>query len=164
MQIQDMLTLYNYNYWANKQILAAAKNVSQEQLVAPAAYDLGTLRRTLLHTLDTEYGWRVLCQHATSTPVMTEEEFPTLDALEQRWREDERAMRDYLASLTDADLAGLIGYTLDNGERRERVLWHCLVHVVNHGTQHRSEAAAILTGYGHSPGDLDFLDFLRQQG
>jgi uncharacterized damage-inducible protein DinB len=162
MNVQDMLTLYDYNYWANKQILAAAANVSQEQLVAPVAYNLETLRRTLLHTLDTEYGWRMLCQHATFTPDMTEEDFPTVEALEQRWREDERAMRDYLAGLTDDDMAGLVCYTLDSGERRERVLWHCLLHVVNHGTQHRSEAAAILTGYGHSPGDLDFTLFLSR--
>jgi uncharacterized damage-inducible protein DinB len=53
-------------------------------------------------------------------------------------------------------------YTTEDGGR-ERVLWHCLLHVVNHGTQHRSEAAAILTGYGYSPGGLDFTAFLNEQ-
>lgn len=73
-------------------------------------------------------------------------------------------MRDYLTSLRDDDLANLVRYTTDSGQKRERVLWHCLMHVVNHGTQHRSEAAAILTGFGYSPGDFDFTQFLIQQG
>jgi uncharacterized damage-inducible protein DinB len=38
-------------------------------------------------------------------------------------------------------------------------IWQMLVHVVNHGTQHRSEAAALLTGEGRSPGDLDLIDY-----
>jgi len=45
------------------------------------------------------------------------------------------------------------------GAIRERVVWHILLEVIIHATQHRSEAAALLTSYGQSPGDLDFLPF-----
>ncbi len=163
MKIQDMMTLYEYNYWATRRILAKGAKVSLEQFVAPAAHSYGGLRGTLVHTLDTEYGWRMLCQQDTSAPGMTEAEFPTFNVLEQRWYDEEMAMRDYLTSLNDDDLTGLVRYTTDSGQKRERVLWHCLLHVVNHGTHHRSEAAAILTGYGQSPGDLDFTVFLNEQ-
>jgi uncharacterized damage-inducible protein DinB len=94
---------------------------------------------------------------------MEEAAFPTVDVVEQRWNAEERAMRDYLAHLTDDNLTAYVRYTTPEGDKRERVLWHCLLHVVNHGTQHRSEAAAILTGYGSSPGDLDFTVFLNEQ-
>jgi uncharacterized damage-inducible protein DinB len=163
MRMQDMLILYEYNYWTNGRILAAAARVSQEQWSAPSTYPYGSLRGTLLHTLDTEFGWRMRCQYNQSTPDLSETEFSTLDVIRRRWDEEETAMRAYLASLQDDDLDGLLRYTTDQGEQRERVLWHCLLHVVNHGTQHRSEAAALLTEYGSSPGDLDFTVFLNEK-
>ena len=38
-------------------------------------------------------------------------------------------------------------------------VWQMLLHLANHGTQHRSEAALLLTAIGHSPGDLDLIDY-----
>ena len=78
---------------------------------------------------------------------------PTLADIANRWREEETALRAYLASLSDAALSSVV---------RKGQLQHYLFHIVNHSTLHRSECAVMLTGYGASPGDVDFTDFLNE--
>jgi uncharacterized damage-inducible protein DinB len=163
MNKQDILILYDYNYWANKKILASSVNVSQERFDAPAAFPYGGLRGTLLHILDTEWGWRMLLQYNDlSLPDLDRIDFPNVVAFRERWIREEQEMRAYLANLRDEDLIAHHYYKTSAGDPRDRILWHCLLHVVNHGTQHRSEAAALLTEYGQSPGDLDFTVFLNE--
>jgi uncharacterized damage-inducible protein DinB len=69
MNIQDILTIYDYNYWATRQILVASMHVNPEQLITPTVHSFGSLRGTLVHTLDSESGWRMLLQHSSSTEV-----------------------------------------------------------------------------------------------
>ena len=52
------------------------------------------------------------------------------------------------------------GVRVQNADGSRISLWQALAHVVNHGTQHRSEAAVLLTDVGHSPGDLDMVDYI----
>jgi uncharacterized damage-inducible protein DinB len=163
MKIDEIRLIYDYNYWAAKRLLTAAANINQEQYTTAKAFPHNSLRGTFIHLLDAEYGWRMLCQEGLETKDLTESELPTLDALQIRWHEEEAAMRVYLGGLKDEHLTGIIRYTTPKGIKRERVLWHCLYHVVNHGTQHRSEAAAILTDLGHSPGDFDFSIFMVEK-
>lgn len=160
MKIDEVRTLLDYNYWANDRILAASAKVSLDQLLAPATFPYGGLRGTLMHALDAERTWRMRCQHETDIPDMSESDFPTLAALLTLWRTEETAMRAYLNSLSDGDLATSIEYNIGNGKSRSRILWHIMIHVMNHGTQHRSEAAAILTSLNQSPGDIDFTVYL----
>ena len=42
-------------------------------------------------------------------------------------------------------------------------LWQQMTHQVNHATQHRSEAAVLLTRHGRSPGGLDLLFFVDEE-
>jgi uncharacterized damage-inducible protein DinB len=164
MNVSDVQLLYDYNYWATQLILTTAAELSPQQLAQPTAFSWGNLRGTLIHTLDSENLWRNLCQHnlLLEHRLTETQEFPTLKSVAAYWKNEENEMRAYLNSLKDSDLENIVRYEIEEG-RRERVLWHCLVHVVNHGTQHRSECAAMLTDFGHSPGGIDFTRFLNQR-
>jgi len=169
VNIQDIKFIYDYNYWANGKILASASKVPQEQFVALAEFPFGasrggSLRGTILHIVDAEYGWREFFETRKFGEDLNPDDFSTLKALEKKFQEEEKSMYAYLARLTDADVISHLKYTNDEGVPRDRVLWHCLLHVVNHGTQHRSEAAALLTRYDASPGDLDFTVYLLESG
>src|SRR5690242_12586958 len=106
MNLRDILTFFDYNYWANHQILMASAHLSPEQFVGTSAHSFGSLRGTLVHILDSESAWRMLLQHNTLDyfDAMHEEDFTIFESLEQRWQEEELAMRDYLVHLTDTDL------------------------------------------------------------
>ena len=158
----EILILYDYNYWANARVLSAAARVTPEQFLAPANLSHGSVRGALVHTLGAEVVWRMRWQEGISLPGLpAETEFPTLGEVQARWREEERKMRAFLATLTDDGLQQPLRYQSTKGVPYENVLWQLLMHLVNHGTQFRGEAAVALTAYGQSPGDLDMLAFFR---
>ena len=64
-------------------------------------------------------------------------------------------MRAWVASLGEHDLSRPVRV---NQLRGYPMSIH-LLHVIDHGIQSFSEAAVLLSAAGHSPGDLDFLDF-----
>ncbi|MEO8609446.1 MAG: DinB family protein [Chloroflexota bacterium] len=163
MNIQEIRDMYNYNYWANHRLLNAAAKVTPEQFVAPSAHSFSSLQATLVHTLDVELSWRLVMQGQGFPPSMQAADFPNVDVLQERWQAEEQAMWAYIDSLHDEDLNGILRYHGDAGAVRERLLWQILFHVVNHGMQHRSEAANLLTIYGQSPGEIDFTLFLHER-
>jgi uncharacterized damage-inducible protein DinB len=163
MKTTEIQTFFRYNYWANGLILKASAAAGDDFYRAPAAVSFGSLQGTLLHILSSEWLWRQRYQLAQSpTSHLSADEFPTLKTLGERWLEEEHLQLSYLSLLHDADFDRPIRYTNTRGISYSTPLWQILLHVVNHGTQFRSEAAVILSQAGHSPGDIDLSVFLRQ--
>jgi len=161
MNKQDILILYKYNQWANAKILNAAAKVSQEQYLAPASFPHGGLRGTLVHALFAEWIWRNRWEGMSPMHRLKPEDFPTFESLFARWLDEEKQLMDFAEGLTDENLNNTFSYTNISGKPFTKILWQVMAHLVNHGTQHRTEAAAILTDFGHSPGDIDLIYFLE---
>ncbi len=87
-------------------------------------------------------------------------DFPDVAALWTRWDEVEAATSQYVSTLHEPDLARVVSYVNFQGETWSYPLRQQLLHQVNHATQHRSEAALLLTRLGHSPGWLDLLVYV----
>lgn len=161
MQIKEIHFLFDYNYWARDRILKNVHKLNPDQFLEPKSYPHGSLRNNLVHILGAEWIWRVRCQEFTSPGhLLPFDDYPTLQSIVSAWKFEEEAMRGYLNQLTSEDLDGIIRYKRINGEAQEARLWQVLIHVVNHGTEHRSIIAADLTAYVHSPGDLDMRQYL----
>ncbi len=163
MNKQDIQLLYKYNSWANKRILDTAANVTEEQFLAPASYPHGALCGTLTHALFAEWIWRMRWQGESPVQRFKPEDFPTFESLKTRWAEEEKLLLAFVDGLTDDKLNSTFNYKTTEGRPFQRILWQAMAHVVNHGTQHRSEAAAMLTEMAHSPGDIDLMLFLSEQ-
>lgn len=162
MNKQDILILYKYNQWANAKILNMASRVTPELYLAPASFPHGGLRGTLVHALSAEWIWRSRWQGTSPRALLKPDEFPTMEFLSARWREEEKKLMEFVDELTDERLNQPFEYTSTKGIPFTQILWMAMAHVVNHGTQHRTEAAAMLTDFGHSPGDLDLIYFLSE--
>jgi len=90
------------------------------------------------------------------------EDFPIFDSLQTRWLAEEKELLSFVEKVSEEDLVSTIHYKSTGGRPHANTLWHLMAHLVNHGTQHRSEAAVMLTDFGHSPGDIDLIMFLRE--
>ena len=157
MNKNDITTLIQFNFWADERILDACEQLSFNVFMQPVDPNpgWGSLRGVLVHILDTEFGWRTVLQPGVEDIILKESDFEDVASLKLRWVEEKAAWRDYLDALTDADLERP---AVEDGP----AVWQTILHVITHGIQHRAEAAMVLTDYGHTPGELDFMVFLKQ--
>jgi uncharacterized damage-inducible protein DinB len=155
--------IYDYNYWGNQRILNTCELLSQDQLDAPTKNGYASLRATLVHTMNANWIWLSRWNGVSPKAPLDERDFPTLASIRARWQQEEQQTRTFLAALTESDLARDLTYQNLKGSAFALPLWQTLVHVVNHGTQHRSEVAFMLTALEHSPGDLDMSLFLNSR-
>jgi len=163
MKPSEIQLLFLYNEWANRRILEVARQVEASQYLGLMSTSHHSLHATLLHIFGAEYVWRARCQFSLSPPRLpTQVDIPDLISLERSWQAEMSALREYVYSLDENQLAQPLRYQTTSRKPFETPLWQILLHVVNHGTQFRSEAGMVLSGLGHSPGDLDFIFFVRQ--
>jgi uncharacterized damage-inducible protein DinB len=172
MKIDEIKLLFDYNDWADARTLAACARVTPEQYAAPGAYGRGGLRALMVHILDNLWQQRITLQGFYQHPLadeaaydateLHEDSIATFIGLQERWIVERQEMRAYIDALREETLNSTIHYVIP-GAVRERVVWQVLLDLILHATQHRSEAAVLLTSYGQSPGDYDFLIFMNER-
>jgi uncharacterized damage-inducible protein DinB len=163
MNKSDLNLLFDYTAWANNKLFEAATRLKPEQFAAPYPANYGSLRGILTHIMTSYQVWLSRCRSGRMPDTIpAQEAFSDLESLRVHFDQQFSALRGYLDSLSENDLLGNLQYSTSKGALFENTRWMIFVHIANHSTQHRSEAAELLTAYDCSPGDLDFIWYLRQ--
>lgn len=158
-----MRLLIEHLWWTNRRLLHAASRLPAD------AWDedhvtTRSLRATLVHELDVEWSWRLALEGRPESEwgdaaEMQPADFPTVKALRDRWTVESAALRDWVGSLSDADLAEPTQPGLSS---RALPRWMFVQHLVSHGAQQAADAATLLTAAGASPGDIGFLEYVGE--
>jgi uncharacterized damage-inducible protein DinB len=155
-----LLEAFRHHAWANRQLLAACRVLSQEQLTLPGTA-AGTDRSILAvcnHIIQSDRGY-VSRRGDRPEWVETEEDTSDFQELERRANENADVWENFLSQPLEA--AKLV--FLDQGayEAEQSVL---VVQALHHGNAHREQICAILTSLGIEPPDIQAWAYAEATG
>lgn len=146
---EALLEAFRHNDWATKQLLAACRGLSEVQLTSPATGSFGGILATFNHLVRAEGGYLLRLAGSAPAWAVAREESADLARLEARIEETERLWERFLSEPLDAERVII----LDEGtyEAHAGVI---VTQALHHGSAHREQICAILTGFGMQPPDV----------
>jgi RNA polymerase primary sigma factor len=162
--IEQIRTLFDYTIWARDRLLGAIEGLDEDALrKAPESGVYGSIHDTLAHLAVSEWMWVQRCQAQSPDRVPRGEDFTNLRVLVDWWNDAHAGAVNFLATLDDNGLGREVTYTtLPDGKSRTRKVWHMLLHVVNHQTEHRTQIAATLAQMGREVPPTDLVVYLSE--
>ncbi len=161
----DMLhTLFDYSIWARDRLLAAIENLDEGQLRRSDFKGVyGSIHDTLAHMAASEWMWLQRCMGDSPMRVPRGEDFAGLRAIIDWWNEVHAQAVHYLSVIGGEQLNEEVTYIAPDGKQRRRKVWHMLLQVVNHQTEHRAQIAAILDQFGVAVPQTDLVVYLSER-
>lgn len=159
MNRRDIVTLYDYNTWANARVLRAVEPLSPEAFLRDLKNSFPSVRDTLAHILGAEWAWLRRWHGESPSQILPATDFPTLASLKDRYAAVEKERRALLEGLSEERLTQPFQYKDLAGNAHSLLLVHSLQHVVNHGTYHRGQITTMLRQLGATPVSTDMSRF-----
>ena len=163
MTPKEMGALYDYNDWANRRVLESCAALTPEQFTQNLGSSFPSVRDTLAHIWGAEWVWLERWNERFPAALPPGSEFGDLASLRTRWEAFGVELLDFVNEVTASELERVIEYRNFKGNTFAYPLGVMLQHVVNHGSYHRGQVAAMLRQLGAKPRSTDLLryhDFL----
>ena len=168
--------LGEYNEWMNAKMYGAAAGLAQEALCMDRGAFFGSIMGTLNHIVAGDTIWlRRFAMHparpAALQPLLAQ---PAPDALTAIYSTDlavlaahrsmlDSTIREWVASLADADLEHVLAYKNTKGVASQKRFGSLLLHFFHHQTHHRGQASTLLSQAGVDIGVTDLLMLIPNQ-
>jgi uncharacterized damage-inducible protein DinB len=154
---------FKYNLWANLRLLDACAQLSDAQLGATMKGTYGSVRETLMHMLTAEEGYtRTLTEKMPTPPLGSLTHFPDFDELRRRAKGSGEALITFAEQVEQGELNQILH--LDGGTYDAPVIV-VVIQAIDHGIDHRSQIATLLSQQDIEPPDLDswaYNDAMRE--
>ncbi|HSG15984.1 MAG TPA: DinB family protein [Anaerolineae bacterium] len=149
----DMIrTMFEYNDALNRRLWDSIMTLSDEQFVQEVGYSRGSVRDQAIHLASAEGGWmRGLQGDANARQYRLDPaDHPTPAAGRAAWEKTAGELLAYVSGLSQIELE-------ETPPGLPVPRWQALLHLANHGTDHRSQMLRILADFGAPTFEQDLL-------
>jgi uncharacterized damage-inducible protein DinB len=156
---------FRHNAMMNQRLLEACRKLSSERLAVTAPGTYGSIGATLVHIANAQEGYAARLLETERPERLTEDPFPGFEALEERFAHGDAQLEEAAMQATRPGEDRKVQVT---GDDPPGTWWMpvslFLVQAVNHGTEHRSQVATILTQLSVEPPEMDGWRYFFDSG
>jgi uncharacterized damage-inducible protein DinB len=149
-------TFIEYHIDMSRRVWDSIDQIAEEQFLAEDAYSRGSIRNLMVHLATTDSNWLAGLKNIPESedpPKRTYEDYPDRASVRAFWDSTAKDLSAYAETLTDAELG-------ENPMDIQNPRWQVFLHIINHGTDHRSTVLQKLHEFGAPTFDQDFIMWL----
>lgn len=150
--------LLAYHYDRRDRVLQfLADTVTLEELVRDLKAGWSSMRNTMVHSMEAEVFWVRYAMQQGGRPDWDFAAYPDVAALKELAASVRTATEQFVAPLTDADLARDAVITYSSGATFSFSLAKGFLHIITHDTHHRGQVMLLARQLGYEPPEIDLM-------
>lgn len=150
---------YEYHFTENRKIWDSyVTPLAHEQFTQHADYSHGSVRDQIVHLMSADELWFSELQGIEPSEPLPPANFDDRNIIRAHWDGVEKSMRAYLAELGDNILFDKP--IKEPEEDKDLIVWQVLLHVINHGTDHRAQILRLLNDLGVKTTSQDYIFYV----
>ncbi len=158
--MNELIELLEYQRWATTKTLESSATLNLEQLHTDLGSSFKSVFETLVHLYGADRAWLGRLE-GTSPTRPNPSDYATLEELIEAWNFVLERWIEIVSALENPKLQ--IEYKAYNGDPFTSTLAEIVKHVVNHGTYHRGQVAAMQRMLGGIAVSTDLIGFYRSR-
>jgi uncharacterized damage-inducible protein DinB len=156
MELELIKTFIEYHLVMTRRVWDSIREITDDQFLTDDVYSRGSIRNLMVHLASTDRRWLSGLKNGPDVGHLKFTEYPTRLAAQELFETVAIDFSEYIAMMTEEELN-------QKPPAFTHPRWAVLLHLVNHGTDHRSTVLQKLTEFGAPTFDQDFIIWLSRR-
>lgn len=153
MELDLIKTFIEYHIDMTRRVWESIDQITDKQFLADDAYSRGSVRNLMVHLASTDRRWLAGLKNLEDVGHLKFEDYTTRESARETFESTAKELAEYVSTLTEE--------VLNNPtDKVEQPQWQILLHLVNHGTDHRATVLQQLNEFGVETFAQDFVIWL----
>ncbi|MBI2332925.1 MAG: DinB family protein [Chloroflexi bacterium] len=156
MQTELVKTFITYHIDTSRRVWDLIDTITDDQFLADEIYSHGSIRNLMVHLASVDRRWLAGLKNLDDVGHLKEEDYTTRAAAREIFESVAKNLSVYVSTLTEEALN-------KPTDKVEQPQWQILLHLVNHGTDHRATVLQRLNELDAKTFPQDFVMWLWER-